>query len=241
MSLRIFGGPNGTPEKKKSYADDIVGRFRSGYQVDNGKKKVPVALTEWRVTTGDPEVAEAIASLLNGDEPQEWDASGEDNLEVFTKAAEVEVILENAKALRTAMVLRNREGKIIRSGDGETIRYPEDQAGNPDPQAGQTLAERKQAARDGYGAVPEIDVYFRLAANEDLGLFKFHSGSWSFASDLAYHDVEGQIEDIVEDNDGARVRATLSLEKVEFVAKNGPRAGQTVSYTKPVLKVKGAA
>lgn len=238
MSLRIFGTADGAPPKRASFSEDLVGRFRSGYQVDNGKRKVPVALTEWRVTTGDPEVAEKVASLLDGDEPQEWDATGEDFLEVFTKATSVDVLLENEKAVRTAMVLRNREGKIVRSGDGEVIRYPEDQAGQPDPQAGQTLAERKQAARDGFGATPEIDVYFRLADDPDLGLFKFHSGSWSFASDLAYHDVEGRIVDAYEDSDGAPVRASLSLEHVEFIAKNGPRRGQTVSYTKPVLTVK---
>lgn len=239
MSLKIFGGPDGAPQKKAQKTDDVVGRFRSGYVVGEGRDARPVALQEWRVTTGDPDVAEKIADLLNAEsDPKEWDAAGEDNIEVFTSANEIEVILEGEKALRQAMVLYGRKG-IVRVSDGETITYPEDQKGKPDPQAGQTFAERKQEARDGTGAEPRIEVWFRLAANPELGLFKFQSGSWSLVSDLAYNDVEGDLADYAADSDGKGVNATLSLEEVSFVAKNGPRAGQTVSYTKPVLKIVG--
>lgn len=234
MSLKIFGGPNGEAPQKKKFADDVVGRFRSGYVAN----KRPVALQEWRVTTGDPEVADKIADLLGGREPQEWDASGEDNLEVFTEADAVEVILAGKNPLRQAMVLYGRKG-ILRVSDGETITYPEDQKGDPDPQAGQTLAERKAAAKEGTGAEPRIEVYFRLADDPDLGIFKFQTGSWSMASDLAYHGTEDTITDLLAD--GEDVLATLALEEVSFTAKSGPRAGQTVTYTKPVLSVKGAA
>lgn len=230
--LKIFGGPNGAPEKKKSFQDDVVGRFRSGYVAN----KRPVALTEWRVTTGDPEVADAIVDLLNGDEVKEWDAAGEDNLETFTTANSVEIILDGPKALRQAMILWGRNGKIIRKSDGETIEYPDNLKGEPDPQAGQSLAERKEAAREGTGAEPQIEVYFRLAENPDLGIFKFQSGSWSLASDLGYNGVAEALEEI----DGP-AKATLALEEVSFVAKNGPRAGQTVTYTKPVLTINGPA
>ena len=47
--------------------NDVVGRFRSGHQIN----KRPAALSEWRVTTGDPEVAEKIHDILGGDAPQE--------------------------------------------------------------------------------------------------------------------------------------------------------------------------
>lgn len=233
MSLKIFGGPNGAPEKKK-FANDVVGRFRSGYVAN----KRPVALAEWRVTTGDPDVAERIATLLDGAEPQEWDASGEDNLETFTKSASVEIILDGPR-LRQAMILWGRNGKIIRKSDGETIDFPDNLKGQADPQAGQTLAERKAAAKEGTGAEPQIEVFFRLADDPDLGIFKFQSGSWSLASDLGYNGTAEAIDEIVET--GAKVAATLALEEVSFVAKNGERAGQTVTYTKPVLTVKGAA
>jgi hypothetical protein len=231
MSLKIFGPDGAAPKKKSFFTDDVVGRFRSGYQQKKGKKFVPAALSAWRVTTGDPDVASEVASLLGGGEPKEWDASGEDNLEVFTDAEEVEVILDGPKALRQRMVLWGRNGKMIRSGDGEVL-----DDGTPDPQAGQTLAERKAAAREGTGAEPQIEIYFRLADNPDLGLFKFQTGSWSMASDLGYDGIEEKIAEV-----GGPVRATLSLVEVSFEAKNGPRAGQTVTYTKPVLKVLGEA
>lgn len=231
MSLKIFGGPDGAPRQKK-FSEDVVGRFRSGYVAN----KRPVALQEWRVTTGDPDVADAVQALLGGDEAQEWDAAGEDNLELYTTSPEVEVILDGSKAIRQAMILWGRNGKIIRKSDGETIEFPDDLKGEADPQAGQTLAERKAAAKEGTGAEPQIEVYFRLAENPDLGIFKFQSGSWSLASDLAYHGTQEELEDAE-----GPMKATLGLELVEFVAKNGPRAGQTVSYTKPVIKILGPA
>jgi hypothetical protein len=237
MALKIFGDNPETAQKpRQRFADDVVGRFRSGHQL-NGR---PAALTEWRITTGDPEVADAVYELFGGDQPQEWDAKGEDNLEVFTASKEIDIILEGSKALRQKMVLWSRSGKLIQSGDGQTIDYPEDKVG-PDPDAHLSFQERKAKARDGIGAEPQIEVYFRLAEDEELGIFKFQTGSWSMASDLAYNDVEGELADYAADSDTGKVKATLKLEEVSFVAKNGPRAGQTVSYTKPVLKIKGAA
>ena len=240
MTLRIFGkNPDAQPSARKgnAFRDDVVGRFRSGHQI-NGR---PAALSEWRVTTGDPEVADKIHEILGGDAPQEWEARGEDNLEVFTASGEVEIILEGTKALRQQMVLFSRAGKLIYASDGETITYPEDQKGDPDPDAELAFQERKAKARDGLGAEPQIEVYFRLAEDPDLGIFKFQSGSWSMASDLAYDDTEGNLRDAIADSEDGKARATLKIEEVSFVAKNGPRAGQTVRYNKPVLKIKGAA
>lgn len=233
MALKIFGtDPENQPKPRQKFSDDIVGRFRSGYQLNNR----PMALTEWRVTTGDPEVADKIHDLLGGDDPQEWEAKGEDNVEVFTASGEVPVILEGTKALRQRMILWGRNGKIISESDGETLAD-----GTPDPDADLTFAERKAKARDGVGAEPQIEVYFRIAGEEDLGIFKFQTGSWSMAQDLARDNVEGDLADYSADSETGKVRGVLKLEHVEFTAKNGPRAGQLVSYTKPVLEIKGAA
>jgi hypothetical protein len=237
MGLNIFGtNPDAQPSaRKKGFQDDVVGRFRSGHQIN----KRPAALSEWRVTTGDPEVADKIHEILGGDAPQEWEASGEDNLEVFTASPEVEIVLEGENALRQKMVMWSRAGKLIYSSDGETILYPEDQKGDPDPDAELSFQERKAKARDGVGAEPQIEIYFRLAEDPDLGIFKFQTGSWSMASDLAYDDTEGNLRDAIADSEDGKARATLKIEEVSFVAKNGPRAGQTVRYNKPVLKIKG--
>jgi hypothetical protein len=224
MGLKIFGDrPKADPEARQSFADDVVGRFRSGYQVNDR----PASLQAWRVTTGDPAVADEIAAFYGGS-PQEWEAKGEDNIETFTEAATVDVIVER---LDQRLVLWGRNNKPIYSTDGETK-----DDGTPDPDAGLTLAERKQKGRDGIGPVPQIEVLFRLAEKPDLGVFKFVSGSWSFLSDLDYFGVE----DSLADADG-KATATLGLTEVSFVAKNGPQAGKTVSYTKPVLKITGAA
>ena len=227
--LKIFKvDPNSTDSApRQRFGDDVVGRFRSGYQL-NGR---PATLSEFRVTTGDPEVAQAIFDSLGGDAPQEWDAKGEDNLEVFTATSEVAIVIDGPKSLRQRLILWGRNGKPIYTTDGETK-----DDGTPDPDRDLSLAERKQKAKDGVGPTPDVELYFRLADDPDLGVFKFQSGSWSLVSDLAHFDIEGELEGI-----GGPARATLKLEEVSFVAKNGPRAGQTVTYTKPVLSIKGAA
>jgi hypothetical protein len=233
LALKIFGtDPESQPKPRQRFADDVVGRFRSGHTL-NGR---PAALEDWRVTTGDPEVAKAIFDILGGDAPQEWDAKGEDNLEVFTASNKVAVILEGEKALRQSMILWGRNGKMISKSDGETM-----EDGTPDPDAELSFAERKKKGQDGIGPVPQIEVYFRLAEEPDLGIFKFQTGSWSMASDLAANDVEGDLRDYVADSETGKVRATLELEPVNFTIKKGPNAGRNVSYTKPVLEILGAA
>jgi hypothetical protein len=82
----------------------------------------------------------------------------------------------------------------------------------------------------GYGCAPSILVYFRSAAEPDLGRFSFSSGSWSRAAEI--EDAEKALAKI----DGPAL-ATLTLEIVEYETK----AGRQVRYTKPVLTVKGAA
>jgi hypothetical protein len=228
MALRIFGtDPENQPKPPKTFVDDTVGRFRSGYTLNDR----PAALSDWRITTGDPVVADRVYDLFGGDAPQAWDAKGEDKIEVFTGVDGVDVILAGPSALRQRMVLWSRAGKLIIDSDGET--YAD---GSPDPDAELTFQERKKKGQDGIGPAPQIELYFRLAAEPDLGIFKFQTGSWSMAQDLARYDVEGQLAEI----DGP-TKAVLKLEEVSFVAKNGPRAGQTVQYTKPVLEIKGAA
>lgn len=231
MGLNIFDNDTARGAGKR-FSDDVVGRFRSGYQVDG----TPAALNEWRVTTGDPTVADSVYRLLGGDAPQEWAAKGEDKIEVFTAASEVDVIVESPERLSQRMVLWGRNGKPIYISDGATIVFPDEDKGKPDPDAGLKFAERKARARNGNGAEPQIELVFRLADEPDLGMFKFQSGSWSLANDLNYYGVEDELADV----DGPAL-VTLGLEQVSFVAKNGPRAGQTVSYTKPTVKVKGAA
>src|SRR5690606_40800256 len=67
--LKIFDTETAkATRKQQDFSGDVVGRFRSGYQVDNR----PQSLGAWRVTTGDPEVAARVHELFGGDSPQEW-------------------------------------------------------------------------------------------------------------------------------------------------------------------------
>lgn len=224
MGIRIFEvDPDAAPRKR--FADDIVGRFRSGAQVNNR----PLSLDEWRVTTGDPEVAETLADLLGAKTgPQEWATEGEDKIEVYTTSTSLDVILDGSSAVQTAMALWGRNG-LIHKCDGETVSSGQGEGG-PCPMAGKTVAERKEAAKAGYGCAPSIQVYFRLAADADLGKFRFSSGSWTFAGEVS--DAEAALAKV----DGP-ARAKLTLEKVEYTTK----AGRLVSYTKPVVTILGPA
>lgn len=234
MALKIWGDdPEAQPKPRQSFENDVVGRFRAGHQLNNR----PMTLEEWRITTGDPDVAETVYKLFGGQEPQEWDAKGEDKIEVFTATKEVAIIIEKPSALRSRMVLWGRNGKPIYATDGE---YKYDEQGNltdePDPDASLSFPARKQRGQDGVGPVPDISLTFRLADEPDLGLFRFKTASWGWASDLVRNDVEARLYAA----DGP-VRATLKLEPVSFVAKNGARAGQTVSYTKSSVEIEGPA
>ena len=98
---------NTTP---KFGASDIVGRVRSGAQIQGR----PVALQEWRFTTGDPEVAQAVADKYGGS-PQEWVTTTEESLEVMSTAGSLPVILT---AIQSEFVLWGRGSTPIRSCDG---------------------------------------------------------------------------------------------------------------------------
>lgn len=217
MGLKnIFDNENDQGTRKN---DDIVGRFRSGAQVNDR----PMALDAWRITTGDPEVAEEIARLFGG-EPQEWDTKSEEKLEVYTDQESIDIVLDGTRSVRSEMVLWGKKGKI-RSCDGATQKNDE-KSPCACPSA---LPDRKEAAREGHGCEPSVGAYFYLKDAPELGKFKFFSGSWNLARDIA--DVESALADI----DGPAF-ATLRLEEVSFEAKSGPRKGKTVTFTKPVFE-----
>ncbi len=223
--LNIFGPTGAFTARPLSELPtlDVVGRFRAGH-VLQGK---PVSLDHWRITTGDPDVAKFVFEEFGGDEPQEYETKGEDNIEVFSASAEIEIVIQGADAIRQRMIHRGADGKVVIDSDGEF--YAD---GTPDPDAELTFAERKKKGNDNLGPKPQIDVFFRLAENPELGLFQYRSSSWGLAYDLA----AGQHADrLATDFDGQPVKATLKLEPVSFVAKTGPRAGKTVSYTKSCL------
>ena len=199
-------------------AADVVGRFRSGAQIQNR----PVALSEWRVTTGDPVVAKAVAELFGG-EPKEWETKTEESLEVLTTANSIEVKLEG---LTSEMVLWGRGSTPIRVCNGSTMKGD----GDKPCECPADLKDRKDGAKNGSACQPNVRATFRLVDNEDLGLWRFNSSSWGLAAQV--NDLEGELADA-----GGASLATLSLELVEFTTK----AGRDVKYTKPVVKIHAPA
>lgn len=214
MAVKIFDvDPDAAP--RGSQSDDVVGRFRSGAQL-NGR---PMALEAWRMTTGDPEVAEAIAEALGG-EVGEWDTQGEEVLEVYTDAKELEVIFDDAGSIRSSMVLWGRNA-LLRSCDGVTQGHPNE---GEDCACPSKVKDRKEAAQKGTGCEPSVQLYFRLADHPTLGKFKFFSGSWALLGEI------GKSEDALAKIDGP-AKAILRLDQVTT------KAGRT--FTKPTVKITG--
>ncbi|MGI5404158.1 hypothetical protein ACQEVG_32850 [Streptomyces sp. CA-135486] len=220
---RIWDTDPDSKPRERQFSEDFVGRFRSGRLVG----KQPEALNEWRVTSGDPVVADKIAELFGG-AAEEWDTDKEDNLEVLTDAASVEIIIESSDKIDASMKLFGMQG-LAHHCDGVEYLSPDEDKGTPCG-CPPLLQDRKDKARAGRGPKPSIDVVFKLAQAPELGLFRFNSGSWELVKVL--HTVIADVDGY----DGP-VRAALSIENVSYTTK----AGRDVSYNKPVIKVLGAA
>lgn len=223
MGINITGDVRAS----ETVASDLAGRFRAGY-VANG---APASLKAFRVTTGDANVAKTIVDLFGDDKgtgPSEWDATGEDYLEVFTSAAAIDIIIPDKDSYKSQLVKRTVDGDFIYSTDGEVItavggEYEDEYSvGDRDPQEGQDLATRKAKAKKGLGSNPDIRITFYLAGHEDLGLFQYRTGGWSLVSDSP----EAKINRL---GDGA-IKAQLKLTEVE-TAK--------FTFTKPELLIRG--
>jgi hypothetical protein len=198
------------------YADDLVGTFRTGHQDARGN---PKSLTEWRVTSGDPDVVEAVAEVLGGD-PQEWDNEKEP-IEAFTAAKTITVVLEPG-AIRSGYARWGRNSLVSRC-DGEVVTYSADddsEVGKPCGCAGKSLEDRRKAAKNGTGCKPDVSIVFALEALPNLGKFRFRSGSEILLKDI--QDVEEIVTASAEN-----VTATLTLEQVTT------KAGRT--FTKTVV------
>jgi hypothetical protein len=197
---------------------DIVGRVRSGAQVQGR----PVALQEWRFTTGDPDVAAAVAERYGGT-PAKWETTTEETLEVMTTAGSLDVVLTQ---IQSEFVLWGRNASApIRSCNGAEQKddacsacvCPSD------------VRDHKEAARAGTACQPSVRATFRLVDLPDLGLWRFNSASWQLAG--AVNAAEEALAAA-----GGEAEGVIRLELIEYTTKNG----RNVSYTKPSIEV-GAA
>lgn len=103
MALKIY--PENQPKPRQRFSDDFVGQLHSGYQLDG----VPSALEEWRITTGDPDVAERVHELYKGE------------------AAAIDVVMADSKAIRQWLTLWDRDRNPVCIPSAElTFRLAED-------------------------------------------------------------------------------------------------------------------
>jgi hypothetical protein len=233
--------PDAAPKEAPSFENDIVGRFRSGRLVKTGRTETPESLNEWRVTTGDPSVAKKVAEILGGT-PESWETDREDNLEILTDSRTVQIIIEPDGVDASFKQFVPGAG-LTHHCDGFKFLSPDEDKGQPCG-CPSLIAERKLKAQQMRGPKPSVDITFRMADAPDLGKFRFNSGSWKLVEALGplFRDLDtyGNAGDEENGVDGVPVRASLTIENVTYVPKKGPRAGQTVSYNKPVIKVSGA-
>jgi hypothetical protein len=219
------------PAERKVYTDDTVGRLHSGYMDEsNPKKPVPVALSDWRFSTGDKTVADAVAALFGGTPAENEESDSENFIDVFTEAAKVPVLIEQDGIYWDMKQWIN--SKLVHHCDGyDFLSHPKDDELIGTPCGCPTLfAERKQAAKDYQGPSPAITVTFRLADAPELGEFKFQTGAWTLFKVI--HESEGALENV-----GETATGSLELEYVEYTPKKGPMRNKLVSYTKPNITI----
>ncbi|MEV0126366.1 hypothetical protein AB0I16_33280 [Streptomyces sp. NPDC050703] len=228
------GDEENKPKKRETYSDDTVGRFSSGYQEwdEKSKKMLPVALSEWRVSTGERSVADAVAQLFGGAVKEDEDSQSEHFIDVFTEQPKVSVIIEQGDIDWDMRLWWN--SKLKHHCDGyEFLSHPSDEKLIGEPCGCPTLFdERKSAAKEGDAPNPNQWVNFRLADDPELGTFKFTTGSWTLFKVI--HEAQDDLERI---GQGGPVLAELELELVEFTPKKGKMKGKLVSYYKPAIHV----
>ncbi|MBM7770614.1 hypothetical protein JOD54_000818 [Actinokineospora baliensis] len=224
MALRVFEtDPDAKPKPRNTFADDLVGRFRSGMLV--GRR--PQALAEWRVTTDDEDVADRIAATFGG-EVSTWDTDKADSFEVLTTTKQVEIVIERAEDLRSRMALFGQGGPIhVCDGAYHITGHPEDNAIGQPCGCPRDLQSRKDKSKARTGPSPDIALRFRLADAPDLGVFLMRTGSWSLVNDLE------TLERVLEQGEPP-FRAVLELEHVQYTTKGG----RDVDYHRPKITVR---
>ena len=149
--------------------------------------------------------------------------------------AEVEVLLDPETALRTRTAYWTPDGRHIVDADGSAGLDPN---GPTAETARAHFSERRQRlGRDRADTFePLVELRFRLAAAPEVGEFMLSTSLWDFPWD---NSASGAAEALAAHVGRGPILATLKIEPVSFVAKNGPMKGQEVNYNKPVLTLRG--
>jgi hypothetical protein len=193
-----------------------IGRFGFGL-LRNGR---PGTLSTWRISVRTPEIVARVAMLFGGMPSATIDAD-KYAWQVITEAVTVDVVLSGPRALR---VRWRRDGCGRRCDGPEQSKRAECSCASLG-----LLADRKAAARQGDGCVPNIEMFFRLRHDPALGLFAFVSGNWSFAEQAIMAKAAlGRL--------AGPTRVQLGLKQTCYTL----HGGREVNYTRPTLALPGA-
>jgi hypothetical protein len=225
MAINIFSVAN--DKSNEGTSDDVVGRFRSGFQSPSGR---PVGLSEFRLTSGSREVAETIRNQFGGDEVTTWETKTGETFQVFTTTGAVDVIIEPNSVKATLNLWSNKGSKIVET-DGAYLYDLETGKLTDTPWSGanRPLSEIKEDARNGIGPSPSLQVYFRLKDLPEIGKIKYFSSSWTAIQ--SFNAAEDALKVA-----GQPLLATLRLDPVEF-----ERQGETISFVRPQIDIIGDA
>jgi hypothetical protein len=226
MAMKIWQtDPENKPQESASRNADLDGLVSTGTQDADGN---PVSLDTFRFATSNPALADAIAELFGGT-PVETSRTSDHFIDVITTRDKLLVIVDGPQGLYSDMK-RWHNGKLAHHCDGMAfLSHAKENMVGKACGCPELFVERKEAARDGIGPSPSIDLTFRPADDPDLGTFKLHTGSWGLAKVL--HQAEEKLERI----DGPAL-VEISLELVEFTIKKGPKKGTKVSYYLPKIR-----
>ncbi|MBL1096194.1 hypothetical protein JK363_05840 [Streptomyces sp. 205] len=142
----------------------------------------------------------------------------------MTAARSVPIVVEGPEAVTSDLKLWGHAG-LIHHCDGIHFLSPDERIGKL-CKCPQSAADRRAQAKSGYGPHPSTNIFFRLADNFFLGVFKFHSTSWLLAENI--QNIRNTLL-----NSHDKVLCELSIETVEFTPADG---GLSMRYRKPAIK-----
>jgi hypothetical protein len=141
---------------------ELIGRFHYTALIHNR----PRTLGTWRVTTTSPLIADCVARLLGG-HVQQTSTGGV--AEIMTTSSTIGILLAGPGALYIGWQRTDRstcDGAT--QDDCQPCICPAD------------FAQRRAAAKQGYGCRPHAEVRFRLQHGQTAGVFAIASEDWSF-------------------------------------------------------------
>jgi hypothetical protein len=171
----------------------------------------PRTLDAWRVTTTSVDIADRVAQLLGGRAQRDPTAG---LAEVLTAAATVGILLFGPAALYVQWQHAGQPCDGATQSDGHPCACHGD------------LAQRRAAARQGWGCQPQAELRFRLSRLPQLGTFRFTCEDWSFVELVAMTQamLHGR-------KSAVPITAWLGLRRSLYAV----RAGVVLPYTHPVI------